>query len=86
MGKIVVFGGSVVLIKVVKGDEGFNRLMRKCIESGGVPVVITRYAGKPIRYGGRPAVVFRCYGLWDSRGILVVGISQGLWEELDKGR
>ena len=59
----------MVLIKVVKGDEGFNRLMRKCIESGGVPVVITRYAGKPIRYGGRPAVVFRCYGLWDSRGV-----------------
>ena len=39
---------------------------------------------KIIRYKNKPAVVFRCYGLGDPKGVLITGISQNLWEKLDK--
>jgi len=73
-------------MKLDIGDEGLNKMVEKCRKIGGIPVVITRYAGKPLRYGGKPAVVFACYGLGDPKPVVLTGISEGTWEKFDAKR
>ena len=73
----------MVLVKEVS-DEDVQHLVEECKNKGGVPVIITRYAGFPIRHEGRPAVVFCCYGIGDPKGVLLVGISKKLWKKFDK--
>lgn len=67
-------------------DEDLYKMVEKCRRIGGMPVVITRYAGKPLRYKGARAVVFACYGLGDPKPVVLTGISEGTWEEFDAKR
>jgi|GEM_PF-7132453 len=73
-------------IRMKTGDGGLHKMVEKCRRIGGLPVVITRYADKPLRFRGRPAVVFACYGLGDPKPVVLTGISEGTWEEFDAKR
>jgi len=62
-----------------KGVEKVVEFIEKCLKVGGVPMVVTRYAGRRLTGpDGSPAVIVRC---WGKRDVLEGGTIYGIPEE-----
>ena len=62
-----------------RGVEKVVEFIEKCLEVGGIPMVVTRYAGRRLKGpDGSPAVIVRC---WGKRRVLEGGTIYGLPEE-----
>ncbi|RLE44364.1 hypothetical protein DRJ16_02400 [Candidatus Woesearchaeota archaeon] len=65
-----------------KGVAELVKYIDKCLDAGGFPIVVTRYAGARIRGpDGTPAVVVRCFG---RREQVPGGVIYGLPEDVIK--
>lgn len=69
------------------GDDAVKTFAKECLEKGGIPTFVPEYAGIPLKYGGKPAVIARCYLQGEPlRGGLITDISEDLWKKIKEAR
>jgi len=78
---------TVHLPRVEWKPEKVVRYIEMCKKDMGVPIFLTRYAGVPFEEEGKPAIMAKCLGGFDTVGsVYFVNVPKEVWEEVDKIR
>jgi len=70
------------------GVSALKEWIRKCLEAGGTPTFVPKYAGRPFKGpDGSPAVLVRCFGAGDVvSGGVIYGLPSELVEKIESAK
>jgi len=76
---------TVHLPRVEWKPEKVVKYIEFCKKDMGVPIFLTRYAGMPFEEEGKPAIMAKCLGGFDTVGsVYFVSVPKKVWEEVDR--